>query len=159
MKFVQFTVGSKNGPQKLGVLSAENDCVTEIAAKLPQDLIGLIKSGISLERLAQPDAKGKSYNVKDVKLLAPVSNPQKILCIGLNYRGHCEEQNKPVPKEPMFFSKYASAIVGPYDDVIAHGITEVSSNYHCHGQVWWYRFVCCFHAANRLGSGTSGHHR
>ena len=36
----------------------------------------------------------------------------------MNYADHCREQNVPVPKEPIIFSKFASAIVGPYDDII-----------------------------------------
>lgn len=64
----------------------------------------------------------------NVELLAPVTNPEKILCIGLNYAGHCEEQNKPPPTEPMFFSKFASTLTGPKGDVILHKITTVSNN-------------------------------
>lgn len=58
------------------------------------------------------------------QLLPPVLNPQKILCIALNYKGHCDEQNKPYPTEPVFFSKFASALVGPKGNIIAHKISN-----------------------------------
>jgi len=45
---------------------------------------------------------------------------------GLNYQDHCDEQNKPAPKEPMFFSKFNNALVGPQDNVIAHSASTVS---------------------------------
>ena len=51
-------------------------------------------------------------------LKAPIYNPQKLVCIGMNYRGHCTEQNVPVPKEPVIFSKFSSAITEPNGAVI-----------------------------------------
>lgn len=62
-------------------------------------------------------------NVSDVKLLPPVLNPQKIICIGLNYKSHCDEQKVEYPKEPVFFNKFPSSLCGPTDDVKAHKIT------------------------------------
>ena len=39
-----------------------------------------------------------------------VTNPEKILCIGLNYRRHAAETNNPVPKQPILFNKYNTAL-------------------------------------------------
>lgn len=72
-------------------------------------------------------AAGKSVTPLDnVDLLAPITKPDKVVCIGLNYRGHCDEQSLPYPKEPMFFNKFPSCIVGPYDNVVIPPITDVS---------------------------------
>jgi len=66
---------------------------------------------------------GRPVNATDVlafsetNVLAPVRAPQKIVCVGLNYTDHAAEQNKPLPKAPMFFGKAPSAIVGPGDDI------------------------------------------
>lgn len=125
MKFVQFKTGSASS-QRLGVLSEDGSKVSDITESFSGDLIQLIKSGTSLDAVKAKLGQAKQLATSDVSLLAPVTNPQKILCVGLNYRGHCEEQNKPIPKEPMFFSKYASTIVGPFDGVVAHKITDVS---------------------------------
>lgn len=54
----------------------------------------------------------------DIQLLSPVLAPEKVVCVGMNYRDHCLEQNAPIPKEPIIFSKFPSAITGPYDDII-----------------------------------------
>jgi 2-keto-4-pentenoate hydratase/2-oxohepta-3-ene-1,7-dioic acid hydratase in catechol pathway len=51
----------------------------------------------------------------DVRVLAPVGHPSKIIGIGLNYRDHCREQNIPPPAHPVLFSKYPSAIIGSGD--------------------------------------------
>lgn len=54
----------------------------------------------------------------DIELLSPVLAPEKVVCVGMNYRDHCLEQNAPIPKEPIIFSKFPSAITGPYDDIV-----------------------------------------
>lgn len=110
----------------MGVLSEDGSKISDISESFSGDLIQLIKSGTSLDAIKAKLAGVNQVPIGDVSLLAPVTNPQKILCVGLNYRGHCEEQNKPIPKEPMFFSKFASTIVGPFDGVVAHKITDVS---------------------------------
>ncbi|XP_060786665.1 fumarylacetoacetate hydrolase domain-containing protein 2A isoform X2 [Neoarius graeffei] len=53
----------------------------------------------------------------DIQLLSPVTGPDKVVCVGMNYRDHCLEQNAPIPSEPIIFSKFPSAITGPYDDI------------------------------------------
>ncbi|MCB2155845.1 fumarylacetoacetate hydrolase family protein [bacterium] len=42
----------------------------------------------------------------------PVPSPQKVLCVGLNYKDHCEEQNKPIPKIPIIFNKFPTSLIG-----------------------------------------------
>ncbi len=46
----------------------------------------------------------------EIQYLAPVQRPGKILCVGMNYRDHCLEQNKPIPEIPMLFSKFATSV-------------------------------------------------
>ncbi len=52
-----------------------------------------------------------------VKFAAPVLNPQKIVCIGLNYMDHCREQHVEPPDHPVMFAKYTTSIVGQNDKV------------------------------------------
>lgn len=58
------------------------------------------------------DRKPALLDPKSVRFLPPVQRPGKILCIGLNYRDHCEEQNKPVPKTPTVFNKFTTSLIG-----------------------------------------------
>ncbi|MCD2204050.1 fumarylacetoacetate hydrolase family protein [Halobacterium sp. KA-6] len=53
-----------------------------------------------------------------VSLLAPVPSPGKIICAGLNYHDHAEEQNEEPPEKPMLFTKSPSAVANPGDAVI-----------------------------------------
>jgi 2-keto-4-pentenoate hydratase/2-oxohepta-3-ene-1,7-dioic acid hydratase in catechol pathway len=47
-----------------------------------------------------------------VTFLPPIDDPRKIICIGLNYRDHALEQGAPIPKEPVVFSKFPTALTG-----------------------------------------------
>lgn len=122
MKFVQYKQKS-DGSQRLGIFNESESEIQELNG-YPSDLKKLIESGACVDLIKSKSSGFKSINRADVEILAPITEPQKILCVGLNYRGHCDEQNKPYPKEPMFFSKYASTLVGPYGDVIAHKISD-----------------------------------
>ncbi|CAG2057013.1 unnamed protein product [Timema podura] len=47
---------------------------------------------------------GESKSVvplSQIRLLPPITSPSKVVCVGLNYSGHCDEQNVPYPKEPV----------------------------------------------------------
>ncbi|MHC4787352.1 MAG: fumarylacetoacetate hydrolase family protein, partial [Planctomycetota bacterium] len=50
--------------------------------------------------------------LRDVEIMAPVLRPPKIVCVGLNYRDHAQEQNRSVPRSPMLFAKAANIVVG-----------------------------------------------
>ena len=58
-----------------------------------------------------------SHKLDLVKLLAPCE-PSKIVAIGLNYKAHAAEFNKPLPEEPMIFMKPSTAVIGPGDEII-----------------------------------------
>ncbi len=69
--------------------------------------------------------KIKNININDLPILdknlrigACVSKPSKFIGIGLNFKDHAEEQNLPIPKEPIIFSKFTSCITGPNDPII-----------------------------------------
>tara|TARA_Y100001970_G_C14206767_1_gene844541 strand:+ start:134 stop:982 length:849 start_codon:yes stop_codon:yes gene_type:complete len=69
--------------------------------------------------------KIKSLNLSKLPLVdsnkrigACVSKPGKFIGIGLNFKDHAEEQNLPIPKEPIIFSKFTSCITGPNDPII-----------------------------------------
>jgi 2-keto-4-pentenoate hydratase/2-oxohepta-3-ene-1,7-dioic acid hydratase in catechol pathway len=52
-----------------------------------------------------------------LRIGAPIAQPTKIVCIGLNYRDHAEETKAQIPTEPILFMKDPSTIVGPFDTV------------------------------------------
>jgi 2-keto-4-pentenoate hydratase/2-oxohepta-3-ene-1,7-dioic acid hydratase in catechol pathway len=71
------------------------------------------------KRPAVPVGERLSYAFDEVKLLAPIPRPGKILCSGINYHGHKEENpNATMPTEPFFFSKLPSAVIGPGEPIV-----------------------------------------
>ena len=55
---------------------------------------------------------------KNQRIGACVSNPSKFIGIGLNFKDHATEQNLPIPKEPIIFSKFTNSVCGPNDDIV-----------------------------------------
>lgn len=80
----------------------------------PQSLMDLEARAVSRTRRPRTD----------VRLLAPMVRPTKILAVGLNYRAHAAEQGKEPPERPRLFLKPSSAIVGPEDDIVIPSFCE-----------------------------------
>ncbi|MEM2281600.1 MAG: fumarylacetoacetate hydrolase family protein [Candidatus Bathyarchaeia archaeon] len=57
-------------------------------------------------------------SMDDVKLLAPLVNPPKIICLGLNYWDHAAECGASIPEEPIIFFKPRTTIVGPNENIV-----------------------------------------
>jgi 2-keto-4-pentenoate hydratase/2-oxohepta-3-ene-1,7-dioic acid hydratase in catechol pathway len=50
--------------------------------------------------------------------MVPIDRPGKIVCVGLNYRDHAEEQGVELPQAPLFFAKYTTSLIGPGDAIV-----------------------------------------
>ncbi len=53
-----------------------------------------------------------------------VTNPSKILCVGLNYRTHIQETGRELPEYPTLFAKFAQTLMGPGDDLVLPSVSE-----------------------------------
>jgi 2-keto-4-pentenoate hydratase/2-oxohepta-3-ene-1,7-dioic acid hydratase in catechol pathway len=60
----------------------------------------------------------KHLALADLQLLAPVPDPEKIICLGLNYRDHAAESGQDIPKAPMWFAKFANSLIGSGEDIV-----------------------------------------
>ena len=67
---------------------------------------------------------GASIDRATVTLRSPLARPGKIICIGLNYRDHCREQDIEPPRYPMLFAKFANAVNDPDGSVVRPRATE-----------------------------------
>lgn len=88
---------------------------------LPASLRGLLEAGpsaLSAAGKAAAHASAVRYETEKVKLLPPIPDPKKIVCIGLNYRDHAAESGTPIPKDPVLFSKYATALIGHGESIV-----------------------------------------
>lgn len=106
-----------NGTRSYGVV--EGDVLIDAGDALRKrfaDLRAVLEAG-ALGDL-ETDAKGERLSLSDVTLLSPVPNPDKILCIGLNYMTHIKETGREAPKKPSIFTRYASSVVGHEVDLV-----------------------------------------
>lgn len=75
---------------------------------------GLIPLGVSSMKEYLNDRtvvkEGEPISEKDVTFLPPISDPEKILCVGANYKKHILETNSPMPTRPVIFSKFSSSL-------------------------------------------------
>lgn len=62
--------------------------------------------------------------VTEVDLAPPVTDPEKVLCIGLNYADHVAETGRALPKYPDVFTKFARSLLGPNDQIRALNVTD-----------------------------------
>ena len=112
--------------QKIGAV-VDDQIIDFSTSHLPKSMIEFIElgdDGINQANalIAKNDSK---ISINDVKLMAPIPKPNKILGVGLNYKAHKEEAakaaadllGKPQEKYPTIFNKQNSSVVGPYDDM------------------------------------------
>jgi acylpyruvate hydrolase len=103
MRFVTFDSGQ--GPQAGMVV---DDHVGALTSPGEGDLGTVLRHG------DLPDAPIRaSIPLSDVRLLRPIPEPRKIVCFGLNYHAHAEEQGAEAPETPTIFAKYANALADP----------------------------------------------
>uniref|UniRef100_A0A671PSP6 Fumarylacetoacetate hydrolase domain containing 2A n=1 Tax=Sinocyclocheilus anshuiensis TaxID=1608454 RepID=A0A671PSP6_9TELE len=111
MRFVQFCHRGGEGGIRVGVEQAEGQGVIDLKAFDPS-MPSIMRQFLEMGQ------KGMDCAKRYIRLLSPVTGPEKVVCVGMNYKGHCLEQNAPIPEEPIIFSKFPSTITGPSDDII-----------------------------------------
>jgi 2-keto-4-pentenoate hydratase/2-oxohepta-3-ene-1,7-dioic acid hydratase in catechol pathway len=89
-------------------LGGPSTTVRELCALAPGAVRELAAAAASLA-VAQPDAV---LRCADLRLGAPIPDPEKIVCLGLNYSDHAAEAGLPVPPAPMLFAKYRNSLIG-----------------------------------------------
>jgi acylpyruvate hydrolase len=134
MKLVRFSVNG--GSPRLGIL--QSDRIADIQASVAANLAGrgIIRAQEIAAALVPPSTRGfleggaatadavaavrewVTVPASSARLHAPITDPGKFICIGLNYRDHAEETNNPIPKEPPIFGKWAPSIIGPGDPIL-----------------------------------------
>jgi 2-keto-4-pentenoate hydratase/2-oxohepta-3-ene-1,7-dioic acid hydratase in catechol pathway len=111
------------GRRSVGV--EKNNKLTDIGDKVGGDMLSFLRGGDKNMKVASDlaGASGtRSYRFHEVKLLAPIPRPGKILCAALNYRTHLEENPEAtLPEEPTFFAKLGSCVIGTGEPILHPG--------------------------------------
>ncbi len=103
------------GSERPGLLDS-NGKLRDLSAHV-KDISGEFLQPETLDKLRQLDPQSLPLVSGEPRLGACVGKVGKFICIGLNYADHAAETGAEIPKEPVIFSKWTSAIVGPNDDV------------------------------------------
>jgi 2-keto-4-pentenoate hydratase/2-oxohepta-3-ene-1,7-dioic acid hydratase in catechol pathway len=110
MKLVTFSDAS--GIARAGVLA--DSSVVDISSRF-RSVLSIIHGGAEALDAANQLASTASSPIPldQVKLLAPLQEPPRIFCVGLNYRDHAVESKMEIPEVPTIFLKLSSALIGP----------------------------------------------
>lgn len=121
MKLCTYREGSA---LRLGLV--RGDEVVDVAASaaqlgisVPETMEAVIAEYTQVRRALEAiEEKGvPAGKLSDLRLAPPVTRPQKILCVGLNYRKHAEESKMPIPSSPVYFAKFANSLAGHRDEI------------------------------------------
>jgi 2-keto-4-pentenoate hydratase/2-oxohepta-3-ene-1,7-dioic acid hydratase in catechol pathway len=116
MKIATFSVGED---QHIGILQGES--IISLTALNVEEFPPCLKTFIERNNelgarvkqlIEESDNDIGTFPLSDVRILPPLSQPEKIICVGLNYIDHCKETGMEPPSSPVIFSKYANAIIG-----------------------------------------------
>lgn len=127
MKLLQFW---KEDKVCLGILNDKNiidveEAASKLTEKLPLTMDELVASGqvglnalkAMVEKLQNGVLTEVEIALENIRYAPCVSNPEKIVCVGLNYLNHAEESKMEVPANPILFSKFANALAA-HEEVV-----------------------------------------
>jgi 2-keto-4-pentenoate hydratase/2-oxohepta-3-ene-1,7-dioic acid hydratase in catechol pathway len=124
MRFVTFEAG---GQLKPGVIS-DVDAVLDLSTIGFSNLLHFIESGAgALEKaaaFAEQSPQAAKHKLSEVTLRAPIARPRKLICVGLNYRDHAAETGAQIPSVPTIFNKFATAVIGPGDNIVLPRVSK-----------------------------------
>ena len=87
--------------------------------RYPGDLDALVRQGhAALEAAAATLKEGREIDLAAIKLLPPLRTPEKVICVGLNYRDHSAESGFKQPDYPTLFSRFNSSLIGDKAPII-----------------------------------------
>jgi 2-keto-4-pentenoate hydratase/2-oxohepta-3-ene-1,7-dioic acid hydratase in catechol pathway len=101
-----------------GVRNGEWIDLNRADPELPSEMIRFLSLGdVGLKRAGDAIARGNALDPTGCHVVAPVPNPQKVICIGLNYADHAAESGAAVPVEPVVFNKFPTALRGHMEPI------------------------------------------
>jgi 2-keto-4-pentenoate hydratase/2-oxohepta-3-ene-1,7-dioic acid hydratase in catechol pathway len=113
------TYQSPSGPRVAGLRDGGCVDLNQADKNVPHCIKMLLAQGPEgLKRAAGALALGKPMPTKGLELLPIIPNPDKIICVGLNYADHARESGMTPPPEPVFFSKFSFAIRGAGQPIV-----------------------------------------
>jgi 2-keto-4-pentenoate hydratase/2-oxohepta-3-ene-1,7-dioic acid hydratase in catechol pathway len=88
------------------------------AALVPASTRAFLEGGAATQDAVASITEWVTVPANSARLHAPIADPGKFICIGLNYRDHAEETGNAIPKEPPIFAKWPNAIIDPGEPIL-----------------------------------------
>ncbi len=129
MRLASCEIGGKVG----ACIEAGNGYIEFVELGLPasmRDFLALGKEGVAKLKQAAGRAAARVHPANTVKLRAPVGDPRKVICIGLNYKDHARESGAPIPPEPVLFSKFPTAVIAHGEPIVLPPVSQ-EVDYEC----------------------------
>ena len=102
---------SSSGPRAAGLRDGALVDLNRTDPAIPASMKELLAQGPQIwPRIAKAIAAGQTIAAGSVELLAPVPDPRKVICVGLNYADHAKESGQEPPPEPVIFCKFPTAV-------------------------------------------------
>jgi acylpyruvate hydrolase len=96
------------------------------SALVPPSAREFLEGGPASQEAVASITEWVTVAASSARLHAPIADPGKFICIGLNYRDHAEEAGQPIPKEPPIFPKWSNAILDPGEPILRpRGCTQL----------------------------------
>lgn len=123
MKLASYTAGDV---ATYGLLSTDGAGFTDLKARFPElpTLKALISTPGWQGRVTGRAGQKADHRLEDVIFLPVVPDPDKILCIGINYAGHVKETGRDMPEKPMVFVRFANSQIGHDQPLVRPKISE-----------------------------------
>ena len=123
MRFVRYEVGGVKGLALVGATGVRG--LLESERGYPGDLDDLVRGGLpALKRAAEAVSAGHALDLDQVSRLPPLQRPEKIICVGLNYRDHSAKSGFVQPDYPTLFCRFNSSLVGDGASIIRPTVSE-----------------------------------
>jgi 2-keto-4-pentenoate hydratase/2-oxohepta-3-ene-1,7-dioic acid hydratase in catechol pathway len=106
---VRFISFAYQGRESWGLV--ERDGVVDLADRSAPTLRAALEAGSLAEAAKRSSGRQPAIPLSEVRYRQPITNPDKILCVGLNYRAHAEEAGMPIPDHPSVFVRFADSQV------------------------------------------------
>ncbi len=103
---------------KDGQVSTKDEITYETGVPIPQSIKDFLFDGWYDEVMKKISKLPYKESLSEFKLLAPIPNPSKIICMAYNYSEHAKEQNLQSPKDPVIVFKPRTALCGSNSQII-----------------------------------------
>lgn len=134
MKLISY---NSEGQQSWGIVLGRGNSATFVDGVASTSgryltLLDVLKADALTQIAALSPAPGMSRPLSDVQICSPITDPQKIICVGFNYRDHATEAEANIPQYPNLFTRFKDTLTG-HDQPLLH--PKLSQNFDFEGEL------------------------